>query len=154
MSTTAGAQPPSDRGPLLGALLRLAHRSLVTAVERELAGAGYDDLQQAHFAATQPLWDRPGGVRLTELAALGRITKQSMGALLDHLEARGYVERVDDPDDRRARLVRLTGKGMGLALAAREAVRRVEADWSSRVGARRIDALRETLQLIVASLDV
>jgi len=142
----------ADRGPLLGALLRLAHRSLIVAVGRQLVAAGYDDLQPVHFAATQLLWDHPGGIRLTELAAHARITKQSMGELVDHLEARGYVERVEDPHDRRARFVRFTRKGWGLARRAREAARGVEMDWSSRVGADRIAALRETLRLIVATV--
>src|SRR5215831_10439371 len=97
----------SDRGPLLGSLLRVASQALTEQLVLWLASSGHDDLQPAHLAAIQPLWDLPEGARLTTLARAARITKQSMGALVDHLEATGYVERVADPDDARATRVHL-----------------------------------------------
>jgi len=41
-----------------------------------------DHVQPAHNVVMRPLWDHPEGVRSTELAA-GRITKQSVGAVVD-----------------------------------------------------------------------
>src|SRR5262245_22174502 len=109
----------SDRGPLLGALLRLAHGATLEQYAGWLAGSAYSDLQPAHAAAIQPLWQLPEGARLTVLAQTARITKQSMGALVDHLERAGYVERVGDPDDGRASRVRLTDGGRSFARDAR-----------------------------------
>ena len=97
------------------------------------------------------LWDQPEGARATELAAAARITKQSMGAIVDQLEQRGYGERVDDPRDSRAKLVRLTKRGRDAGRLMRATVRRVEADWGRRVGTARLEALRETLRDLVAS---
>jgi len=116
---------------------------------RWLSESGYSDLQPAHSAAIQALWREPGGARLTTLAQTARMTKQSMGALVDHLHRAGYVERVEDPEDRRASLVRLTARGQAYTKAVRAFVRRVEADWAKRVGARRMKDLRETLALLV-----
>src|SRR4051812_21961513 len=101
----------SDRGPLLGALLRLCHQFMIAEVMRGLADAGYAELQPPHATTLRPLWDRPEGARATELAASSRVTKQSMGAIVDQMEAWGYAERIDDPDDKRAKLVRLTKRG-------------------------------------------
>jgi DNA-binding MarR family transcriptional regulator len=138
-----------QRGPLLGALLRLAHQTFIREVAAGLAAAGYDDVPPAHYAVTQALWARPEGARVVELAATARITKQSMGELVDHLVARGYVERVADPSDGRAWRVRFTERGWQFAGAARRLVKRVEVGWKKRAGARRIEALRETLRLLV-----
>ena len=142
----------ADRGPLLGALLRRCHQALLVELGRELSGAGYEDFQLAQNALLRPLWDHPEGVRSSDLAAAARITKQSMGATVDQLEAQGYVERVEDPDDARAKRVRLTKRGREAGRIMRAAVRRVEADWARRIGAQRLAALSETLKALLASL--
>ena len=63
----------SDRGPLLGALLRLTYQRLSEQHAEWLAASEYADLQPAHSAAIQPLWDAPGGERITTLARGARI---------------------------------------------------------------------------------
>ena len=142
----------SDQGPLLGSLLRVVHQALSEQVARWLASSEYADIQPAHLAAIQPLWDLPDGARLTALARTARITKQSMSALVDHLETAGYVERVDDPDDARATRVRLTPRGRTLARTIRAFTRSVEADWARRIGARKMAELHTTLLQLRESL--
>ena len=56
--------------------------------------------------------NRGGGeLRLGELATQLRIAPRSTTEVVDQLEEKGLVERVADPSDRRARLVRLLPKG-------------------------------------------
>lgn len=148
----SSAPPKTDHGPLLGSLLRLASQALTERVSRWLASSGFDDIQPAHLAAIQPLWDLPEGARLTTLARAARITKQSMSALIDHLEETGYVERLEDPDDARATRVHLTTRGRSFGRAVRAFVRGVEADWAERIGVRRMEELRAALELLRASL--
>jgi DNA-binding MarR family transcriptional regulator len=102
----------------------------------------------------QPLWNRPEGVRLTELAQTARITKQSMGALVDSLELGGYVERVDDPDDARAWRVRLTSRGRQYGRDVRKFAQETEKSVANRIGARRLQELRKTLALFVESKEI
>ncbi|HLP29938.1 MAG TPA: MarR family transcriptional regulator [Geothrix sp.] len=116
---------------------------------RWLGESDHADLQPAHCAAIQALWVHPGGARLTDLARTARMTKQSMGALVDHLERTGYVQRMADPGDRRAARVDLTGRGIAFTEAVRAFVREVEADWARRVGDRRMRDLQETLARLV-----
>lgn len=52
-----------------------------------------------------------GGTRLTDLAEMAEVTKQTAGFLVDRLADAGYVERVPDPSDARARLVRIADRG-------------------------------------------
>jgi DNA-binding MarR family transcriptional regulator len=137
---------------MLPALLRLASQAMGEAYLRWLESSGFPNIQPAHSAVIQPLWEAPDGARLTTLARHSRITKQSMSALVDHLDKHGYVERVPDPDDARASLVRLTARGRSFAKAIRAFAREVEDDWATRVGARRIEDLRTTLELLRESL--
>jgi DNA-binding MarR family transcriptional regulator len=144
----SSATAKSDRGPLLGSLLRLASQATTEQFARWIAAAGFENVQPAHSAAIQPLWEVPEGARITTLARASRITKQSMSALVSDLETAGYVERVADPDDARAVRVRLTARGRAYARAVRAFARSLEADWAARVGVQRIEDLRATLELL------
>lgn len=149
----AGDPSETETEPLLGALLRMPYQAMmVDAVEPALMAAGFTDIRSAHLPVLQALTWRPAGLRATDLAAQARMTKQSMGYLVDALESNGYVERVPDADDGRAKVVRLTGHGWAAIRAIREAVRRVEADWAARVGADRVEQLRTILGDLVISL--
>ena len=137
---------------MLGALLRLTYQSMLEQHTRWLAASEYSDLQPAHSAAIQPLWDAPDGERITTLARSARITKQSMSALVDHLEKTGYVERVAAPDDARATRVRLTPRGRAFGRAIRSVGRDVEERWAEKIGAARIEQLKQTLELLRTTL--
>jgi len=145
MSSTSNE---TDRGPLLGSLLRLASQTMTERLAKWLADSKYSGIQPAHSAAIQPLWETPEGARITTLARAARITKQSMSALVSDLEAAGYVERVADADDARATRVRLTARGRAYGRAVRAFARRIEAEWAERIGDERIAQLRETLELL------
>ncbi len=75
------------RGPMIGALVRLAHAAMVEEYTHWLTTSPYNNIQPAHAAVIQPLWECPEGARLTTLAQTARITKQSMGALVDSTRA-------------------------------------------------------------------
>ena len=55
--------------------------------------------------------DRTGPRRVTELAVAQGVSQPSMTSLVTGLERSGYVERRDDPTDKRAALVELTDAG-------------------------------------------
>jgi len=86
------------------------------------------------------------------LAERAQITKQSMAELVAHLERLGYVERVPDPSDKRAKLVRATRRGRQLYAIARDVVAEIEADWTKRLGKAKMRQLRELLEELNAGL--
>jgi len=138
----------NHRGPLLGALLRLASQTMTERFNRWIESSEFEGIQPAHSAAIQPLWEAHDGARITALARASRITKQSMSALIADLEAAGYVERVDDPDDARASRVRLTTRGRAYGRAVRAFARSIESEWAEQIGAQRVEELRATLLLL------
>jgi DNA-binding MarR family transcriptional regulator len=135
---------PTDRQePNLGVLLFVAYRALEQRAHDAVIAAGVTDitLAQARVAARIG----PHGTRISELAEQARVTKQSAGFLVEQLEAAGYVERVRDPADGRARLVRLTARADKVTAAADTEVERVLREWADHVGADRLRQVHETL---------
>jgi DNA-binding MarR family transcriptional regulator len=124
----------------------MCHQSFANRFEQGFVDAG---LVPVAGAVTQPLWDRPEGMRQTQLAELAGITKQSVGELVQQMEAAGYVERTPDPADARARIVRLTPKGRKAGRFARALVQTIEEEWADCIGAERLEALLEGLRLYV-----
>src|SRR5215204_3402862 len=122
--------PSSSMEPLnIGLLLLLPYRAMEARVFAGLAAAGFVDFTPAQARVFQRI--APRGSRLTDLAAQAGITKQSAGFLVDQLERSGYVERVPDPADRRARLVRVAERGVRSVEASRGIVARVEGEWTT-----------------------
>jgi len=129
--------------PDLSHLLLTAFRSLDTEIGRGLQDRGISDLRPSQAAALL-LVDRTG-TRLTELAHRAVITKQAMMQIVDELESLGCVRRLPDDADARAKVVRLTAKGLRHRAAARKSVQAVEMRVRRSLGERRYEALRTTL---------
>ncbi|TDV50924.1 MarR family winged helix-turn-helix transcriptional regulator [Actinophytocola oryzae] len=126
-----------------GLLLLIPYRWLENRVLSALAAAGFADVTVAQLRIVQLVG--PHGTRLTELAAQAQVTKQTAGFLVDQLEKAGWVERVPDPSDRRARLVRVAERGRAAIPVATAAVAEVEAEWTAHLGEARMTELRRTL---------
>jgi DNA-binding MarR family transcriptional regulator len=127
----------------VGLLLFLPYRAMEARVFAGLAEAGFDDFTPAQARVFARI--APDGSRLTDLATQAGITKQSAGFLVDQLERAGYVVRVPDPADGRARLVRIAERGARSVAVSRGIVAQVEAEWTAHLGAPRMAALREIL---------
>lgn len=130
-------------GPHPGLLMFIGARYVEQRVTDAVLAAGYDDLTPAMGRAAARLSD--DGIRVTELAEQARITKQSASVLVDQLERAGYVERVPDPSDARARLVVIAPRGRAVQQVARRAERAIEREWAAHLGAERMAALQDTL---------
>ena len=132
----------AESEPNTGLLLLYPYRSLESRVLAALAAAGFE-ITLAQARLLQRVADE--GSRLTDLAAQAQVTKQTAGELVDQLQRRGYVERVPDPSDGRARLVRLAARGRDAAALATPVVATVEAEWSAHLGPEAMAALRSAL---------
>lgn len=85
---------------------------LLRGVRRELSRTGMSTLATLRDQGPQ---------RITDLAALERVTQPSMTALVNRLEEQGYVLRTPDPEDGRAVRVSITDAGLGLQRRLHEA---------------------------------
>jgi DNA-binding MarR family transcriptional regulator len=128
--------------PSVGVLMFVAHRHLEDRIITEARAHGFPaTMAQGRLLARIG----PDGTRVTDLAAAAQVTKQTAAYLVDQLESIGYVERVPHPDDARARLVRLSARGVEAQGFARTVEARVEAQWRAHLGDQRFDELHATL---------
>jgi DNA-binding MarR family transcriptional regulator len=140
MSTPA-SQPSAAN---LGLLLREPYRIANEELHRRIAERGHAAIRAPHGNVFGFL--DAEGTQVSELARRAQITKQSMAELVAHLERHGYVERIPDPRDRRAKLVRATAGGREVYRIAREAIADIEREWTARLGAAKMRRLRALLQ--------
>ncbi|WP_020389535.1 MarR family winged helix-turn-helix transcriptional regulator [Kribbella catacumbae] len=127
----------------LGLLLFIPYRALETRVFERLAEAGFDDITPAQSRVFQRI--SATGTRLTELAEQAQVTKQTAGFLVDQLERAGYVRRVPDPTDARARLVQIAERGARTIPLAAAVVAEIEAEWTAHLGDTQAAQLRRAL---------
>lgn len=132
----------------LPGLLDVVKEAILDEFRQDLAEAGYADIRPTHGCVFR--FVREDGMRLTELATLAGVTKQSAGELVDDLVDLGYVERVPDPADRRAKLIRLTPRGEKVQAIGYGIFAELEKRWAERYGAERLEQLRQTLEEIAA----
>jgi DNA-binding MarR family transcriptional regulator len=128
----------------LPALMDLATDALYADFRKLLEQTPYDDVRPTHGCVFR--FVHGDGMRLTELAAKAGLTKQSVGEIVDDLTHLGYIERFPDPTDKRAKLIRLTEKGLDAQRIGFSFFARLEEDWSETFGSDRIAELRSLLE--------
>ena len=128
--------------PSTGVLLFVAYRAMEQRVLTALRESGFEvtSAQGRVFARVGP-----GGTRLTDLAEMAQVSKQTAGFLVDQLEKGGYVERLPDPSDARARLICISERGRAVQERARVIEQEVEAEWTSHLGSASMSRLRGAL---------
>ena len=140
--TLAGRERPTN----LGVLLRETFVAINDLALTRLAERGHRSVRPAHAAVFQYLDDT--GTTVSVLAERAQMTKQAMAELVRHLEVHGYVRRVPDPSDRRAKLVIPTDRGLGVIAIAQTLAPRLEDQITNLIGADRMQALRDDLEAI------
>ena len=134
----------------LSRLLREFSRDFERRIWEGLAARGYPDIRPSHSAVFANLG--MGAVRVTELAERAQVTQQAMGKMLKELERTGYVARDIDGGDKRAKEIRLTERGIALAVDSLEVVDQVRAHYELKIGAQPLDALEASLREAVQKL--
>ena len=128
---------------LIGALLRVPAQAIQRRMIRELNAGGFPELRLPHMAVLQ--FPGPDGARPGALAERAGVSKQAMNQLLRSLEAYGYVERSDAPDEGRARAVHLTERGRAAYHKIIDVLRDIEREWSAELGPTDFNRLKELL---------
>jgi DNA-binding MarR family transcriptional regulator len=111
-----------------------------------LVESGITDIRPSHGCVFRFL--HGDGMRLTELASLAGLTKQSVGEIVDDLTALGYIERYPDPTDKRAKLIRLTPKGKAAQATGFSLFAKLESEWADAFGTDEIAVLRALLERV------
>jgi MarR family transcriptional regulator, lower aerobic nicotinate degradation pathway regulator len=146
---------PTDRPPLppalmgrIGFLLAMAKGGAETICLSALEPVGLHVRQLGLLLvlATE------GPLSQAELAEWVRTDRTTMVALVDGLEARGYVKRERNPDDRRAYLLRPTADGKRALTRGRELISRAEDELLRSLNERERQQLIKLLGKVAADI--
>lgn len=138
------AEPGEAAGFELPLLLFAGFRSLIDELHRELASQGHPDVRPAYGFALQAVGR--DGASASEIGRRLGVSKQAAGKTVEKLEGLGYVERVEDPEDGRRKLVGLTARGVDVLVRSAEGFDRLRAEWVRALGAERVRALEADLR--------
>ena len=102
--------PVPSASPVLERFMRAMFTQIITALARSLRT---QNLSVAEIAALH-LIDRDRRLRVSDLAVLLDADLPAASRIASRLVTEGLVDRQEDPDDRRARLLTLTPQGLAL----------------------------------------
>ncbi len=126
----------------------VALRVALTRVHRQLRIRVGSDLTASQASALARI-EQAGSLRLTALAELEGISSATMNRVVDSLVRRGLIERVADPLDRRAHLLKLGVEGNDLLIEIR--ARNTE---SLRAAISKLsESERETIRATIPALE-
>lgn len=126
------------------AIERAVHRQVLAV----LVASGYPNIRIPHITFLAHMTTE--GRRLTEFAELMQVTKSAASQVASALEAQGLVERVPDPTDGRASLIRATPAADYGFRIARARIAQIEREWNQVLGERELSALARTLARLEA----
>jgi DNA-binding MarR family transcriptional regulator len=129
----------------VGFLLAKASQRWNELLHERFAAAGFPDVRPSYGSILVPLFEEDG-LRMGELAARARLSKQTMTTMVRLLERDGLVERRADPRDGRAALVFLTKRAHHLRPVVEQALAELDRLVARRLSARGRADLREALR--------
>jgi DNA-binding MarR family transcriptional regulator len=136
----------TDRVPL-ARLFAIGYRVLVDGLHRRLLERGWTDVRVTYGFVL--LAARDGGLRGADVAALLGVSKQAASKLVDGMQEAGYVIRQPHANDERAKLIRLTDRGVALLAAVEEIYAELETGWAAVIGTDALEGLRADLTAVL-----
>jgi DNA-binding MarR family transcriptional regulator len=105
---------------------------------------GYPEVRPSYGSVLLPLFEEDG-LRIGEIAARSRLSKQTMTTLVRLAERDGLVTREADPEDGRATRIRLTARAREFAPVAERVLEQLEKRVDELLGSRESVELRAAL---------
>ena len=131
----------------LGFLLAKAGQRWNELLYERFVAAGYPDVRPAYGSILVPLFEEDG-LRMGELAARARLSKQTMTTMVRLLERDGLVERRADPSDGRASLVFLTERARSFRPVAEATLAELERLVGGKLSKRVRDEVQAALRVL------
>jgi DNA-binding MarR family transcriptional regulator len=133
----------------LGFLLAKASQRWNEQLQERFAAAGFPEVRSSYGSLLVPLFEEDG-LRMGELAARARLSKQTMTTMIRLLERDGLVERRGDERDRRAVRVFLSVRAREFRPVAESALAELEQEARRDLGDAATEQLRDGLRRLAA----
>jgi DNA-binding MarR family transcriptional regulator len=133
----------------LGYLLAKASQRWNELLYKEFVRAGFREVRPAYGSILLPLFEEDG-LRMGELAARARLSKQTITTLVRLMERNGLVGRERDPADGRAFLVSLTDRSRAFQAVAERVLARLDERVAGRLSATDRTILTHSLKEVMS----
>jgi DNA-binding MarR family transcriptional regulator len=144
-ATTIQATGASATRSNVGFLLAKATQRWNELLMEAFAEAGYPEVRPSYGSLLIPLWEEDR-LRMGELAARARLSRQTITTMARLLERDGLVIREPDPADARATRVALTERARDFRAVAEEVLADLYERLVERLSEERAAALQEALR--------
>jgi len=131
----------------IGRLFQRAARAYSELALEKFKKYGYEDLSLFHTALISNL--DVEGSQISTIAERAGVSKQAMGQLAKELEAKGLIQRVPDPSDKRAVLLKFTDDGIKFLEVAYQIKLEIESEYADIIGDENMLILRDLLGQLV-----
>jgi DNA-binding MarR family transcriptional regulator len=132
----------------LGFLLAKAATRWNELLAQALAQRGFAEVRAAYGSVLLPLFEEDG-LRMGRLAERARLSKQTLTSMVRQMERDGLVAYEPDPQDGRARLVRLTDRSRALRPVAEEVLRDLDARVAEHLTRPTTETVRDGLRRVM-----
>ena len=132
----------------IGFLFAKASQRFNELLVERFSERGFPEVRASYGSVLVPLFERDG-LRLGELAAVSRLSKQAMTGLVKLCEQDGLVVRERDADDGRAFRVSLSARGRRFQAVADEVLHELDEQLVRSLGTRKYDALVGALKGVI-----
>ena len=111
---------------------------------------GYENLKVSYAQVLSYIG--VNGARINDIAEINGVSKQAISQITQEIESLGYLTRIVDPQDKRARKIIFTPKGQSLIRDSVRTIKQVEADWENLIGTENLKTVVSLLKsLYIAS---
>jgi DNA-binding MarR family transcriptional regulator len=129
----------------LGYLLAKASQRWNELLREHFVACGFGEVRPAYGSVLLPLFEQDG-LRMGEIAARSRLSKQTMTTLVRATERAGLVARERDPADGRAFRILLTARGRAFHPVAEDVLAELDQLVASSVSAIDLETTRRILK--------
>ena len=136
---------PNATRDTIGFLLAKAAQHWNELLAERFRNAGYPEVRASYGSLLVPLFEEDG-LRLGELAARARLSKQTLTTMVRLLERDGLVTRAPDPADGRATRVYLTERSRSFRAVAEEVLAELDGLVRTRLSPTEVDCLKANLK--------
>ena len=132
----------------LGFLLAKASQRWNELLADRFTATGYGEVRPSYGSVLLPLFEQDG-LRMSEIAARSRLSKQTMTTLVRLCERDGLVSRTSDPGDGRAFRIYLTELARNFKPVVGEILRELDAKVVAALGQQRQQTLTRALKGVI-----
>jgi DNA-binding MarR family transcriptional regulator len=146
-------------------LVTRASLSMTAGLRKALAASGAERVRPAYLGVLMCLWKKEsmdealaklggtGGMKIAELGRCAGLEPSTMTGVIDRMERDGLTLREDDPDDRRAQIVRLTDQGSGVRKEVYAAMDTALREAFGGIGADALGELKRVLRQVLVNTE-